>query len=138
MAKARTTTGTTFLLGSTDYPIDKVSVSHEGHENAVVDATHLASTTVEKIVDELTDGGRLTFETSIDPDALVTLKTAMGVAQTGTLTFKTTAGETAGAKMEGNCAVVSHSFDGPVREKISGSFTVEWLDEITFTAATST
>lgn len=136
MADARIGTGTTLTMGTTDIAMEIVSISQGDMSTPSVDVTHLSSTTREFIPGDLADFGELTMEANIDPDLLDSFKTAIGLDQTMTLTFPTITGETSGATMAGSGFVTGGSFNVPLEDKLSGSFTMKWSGDVTFTDAT--
>jgi len=133
----RTGTGCTLAMGTTDYDVEILGISQSGTTVPVIDTTNLATTGARsKIMGDLKDWGTMEVEFHLDPDKLDTLKTAMGVAQTMTLTFKTVTGETVGSTYAGSGAVSEHNFDIPLEDKIIGNYTIAWLGDVTPSDAT--
>lgn len=124
-------------MGTTDYDVEILGVSQSGTTVPVVDKTHLGTTGARiKLMGDLKDWGTMEVEFHLDPDKLDTMKTALGLAQTMTLTFKTVTGETVGATYAGSGALSEHNFDIPLEDKIIGNYTLTWLGDVTATDAT--
>jgi len=132
----RTGTGTTVTLGTTDYDIEITGITDISGTVEVIDTTHLGTTSARtKMLGDLTNWESMSADFHVDPDKLDTLKTAMGLTQTVTITFKTVTGETTGASFVFSGGITSHNFSIPLEDKMVGNYTISILGDVTPTDA---
>lgn len=128
----RTGTGCTVTMGTTDYDVEITAINGVEVDVPVVDTTHLGTTGARsKIFGDLKDWKGFSANFHVDPDKFDTLKTAIGLSQTITITFKTVTGETSGATYAATGGISSHNFDIELEEKIVGNYTVAFLGDVT-------
>lgn len=135
MADAMIGTGATLTLGTYTVSVNITAVSQGDFGVPVIDTSHLGTTgSRTKAVGKLIDSGSFSCDFDIDSSALDSLKSAIaGGAQTVTVTFPLKSGQSTGATASGSGAITGFSYSIPLEDKITGSFTVNWLGAVTFT-----
>lgn len=123
-------TGSTLTFGTTSYTTQILSVSYSGAEVAVVDTSHFGTTGHrDYIFGDLKEGGELSVSINYGPDEPVPL----GTQETVTLTFPIPTGGSSGATMVFSGGIRSSGFDVPLEDKMTGTFVVKVMGDITFT-----
>lgn len=132
----RTGTGCSIAMGTTDYDVDITGFTGFSGNVEVIDKSHLGTTGARaKMCGDLKNWESLDADFHIDPDKLDTMKTALGLEQTITLTFKTVTGESTAATAAFTGALTQHNFSIPLEDKIVGNYTISILGDVTFTDA---
>lgn len=126
-------TGTTIAFGTSTYATQLLSVSYGGLEVPLVDTTYMGTTGYRtKIFGDLKEGGELTCSILYGPNEPIT----PGVKETVTLTFPIPVGGTAGATMVFSGGIRTGGFEVPLEDRMTGTFTVSVMDDVTFADAT--
>ena len=126
------TTGTTITHGTTSYAIEILSVSGEV-SRAVVDTTHMGTTGARtKTVTDLYDPGSITVQAHFDFDEEAPYSSA---AETVTVTFPSALAS--GATVAGTGAVTNFSWNAPLEDKGTCTYTVTFLDDLTWADASA-
>ena len=119
--------GTTFSLSTTTFTADVISI--DGNEPTIeaLDKSHLGTTgNMSKCPGDLIDQGSVTIEFFFDPDEIP----AIGVVETGTITFPVPAGKATGAILAGTGFITSFKW-GPAENNtlMRGTLTFEYDGE---------
>lgn len=125
-------TGSTIAFGTTAYEADihLEDLSFEGFERAVIDITTMATTgSREFMVGDLYTPPVLTITVQWNPDEPAPYDQA---AETVTVTFPIPSGSMSGATMAGSAAITSVSHAIPLEDKMTATFTITFLNDITF------
>lgn len=134
MADAGVGTGATITLGTSTYDVNIESISQGDSSVPIIDTTHLGTTGARtKIFGELIDWASIDVTAQLDTALLDSMKTALGVSQSVTITFPPKSGETAGATAAFTGGIASHNWSVPLEDKMMVGFTIAVLGDITFT-----
>lgn len=133
MAIADVGTGTTVAFGtSTTFDAQVTGVRVNGEEMAVIDVTHMGTTgTRAKMLGDLKENVTVDVDMHYDPSETI----PTGTSQTITITFPIPSGSTNGATLAGTGAIVSHSGDIPLEDKMTGSYRIQFTGAVTRVAA---
>lgn len=124
MATVDVGTGTTIAFGTSSFTANIRSISADGISRAVIDKTHMGSTTsMRKRPGKLVDPGELTVEFELDPDAQPPIA---GAPETITITFPIPTGSTNGATLAGEGFVSEWSWNDPLEDDMTASMTIVW------------
>ena len=126
-------TGSSITFGtSTSFDMQITGIKVNGEEVPLIDITHMGTTgTRELMLGDLK--GNVSLDVDINYDSSETIPT--GVKQTITLTTPVPAGMTNGATLAGTGAIVSHSGDIQLEDKMTGSYKIQYLSGVTRAAA---
>ena len=126
-------TGTTIAFGtSTSFDAQVTGLKINGEEVPVIDVSHMGTTgTRSKMFGDLKENVTVDVDMHYDPSETI----PTGVSQTITLTFPIPSGSTNGATLAGTGAVVSHSADVPLEDKMTGSYKIQFTGAVTRAAA---
>jgi hypothetical protein len=123
-------------MGTTDYDAEITGITDLNGEVVVIDKSHLGTTGAHvKMFGDLTNWQSFNADIHFDPNKNDTLKSAMGLEQTITLTFKTITGETSGATASFTGGISSFNGSVPFEDKMVGNYTMSILGDVTFTDA---
>jgi hypothetical protein len=122
-------TGSTLIATTSSTFLPKItSIKINGEEIKVIDTTHLGTTgTMTAMLGDLKS--RVTIEVEADYNPSLTYPT--GVSETWTWTGPIPSGGTTGATIAFTGALVSHSADIPLEEKMTTTFRIEALGAAT-------
>lgn len=124
-------TGATITHGTTSYAVEIVSIALNDISRAVIDTSHLGTTGARtKRVGDLYDPGSITVQAHLDPNEEPPYTTA---AETVTVTFPIPSGGASGATVAGSAAVTNMSATVPLEDKMMVTYTITFLDDITWT-----
>lgn len=125
-------TGTTITHGTTSYAIEILNVDGEV-SRAVVDTTHMGTTGARtKRVSDLYDPGSITVRAHLNPDEEAPYYSA---EETVTVTFPVPSGLTNGATVAATGAVSRFSWSSPLEDKMTCTYTVTFMDDLTWANA---
>lgn len=123
-------TSTTLTFGTSSYACEVLDISGEV-SRGVVDTTHMGTTNARtKRVVDLYDPGSITVNAHFDPEEEAPYS---GAEETVTITFPLKAGDSTGPTVAGTAAVTNFSYSVPLEDKMTMSFTISFLDELTWT-----
>lgn len=123
-------TGTTITHGTTSYAAKVTGVSGE-ISRTIVNTTDMSTTgAMTKRIGDLYDPGTVTIQTILDPDEEAPYT---GAEETITVTFPVAAGNSAGATCAGTGAVSNFTWGSQVEDLMTASYTVTYLDDVTWT-----
>lgn len=127
-------TGTTITHGTSSYSVEIQSIALNEITRAVVDTSHMGTAGARtKTVGDLYDPGSLTVSAHLNPNEPAPYS---GASETVTVTFPIPAGGLTGATLAGTAAVTSFSASVPLEDKMVCTYTITFLDDITWTDAT--
>src|SRR5690606_32763226 len=115
-------TGTTITFGTSSYAAEITGVTINGEEVPVIDISHMGTTgTRAKMLGDLKENVTLDVQVNFDPDE----PPPIGSSETITVTFPIPSGSTNGATRAGTGAIVSHSEEVPLEDKMTGTYRVQ-------------
>ena len=125
--------GTSITFGSSSWSGQFTSVRRAGETRPAIDSTNLATTTARTfIAADLVDRGSLECDIQYDPDDPPPTNS---VAETITLTFPVPSGQSNGATIAGTGFITDHDLDIPEGDIMTGSITIKWAADVTFSDA---
>jgi len=127
------TTGSTITFGTSSWTGNVTSLSHSGMSRAVIDTTHLGTTSARtKIPGELVDGGTVEVGYQCDGGASTAWPPIAGAAETVTIKL----GASGGPSVAFSGFVSENNFDISGDEVlITGTFTITVAGAVTYGAA---
>ena len=133
MAIADIGTGTTVAFAtSTTFDAQVTGLKIGGEEVPVIDVSHMGTTgTRAKMFGDLKEAVTVDVDMHYDPSETI----PTGTSQTITITFPVPTGLTNGATLAGTGAIVSHSGDVPLEDKMTGSYKIQFTGAVTRVAA---
>jgi hypothetical protein len=125
-------TGATMTFGTSSYSADILSISGGEASVPVVDTTHMGTTNSRTAMfGDLVTEGEIEVQIAFDPDE----PPPLGTSETVTLTFPIPSGSMNGATFSGTGGISKRTYEVPLEDRITGTYTVSWLDEVTHAVA---
>ena len=126
--------GGTITFGSSGWSGQFTAIRRSGETRPSIDTTNLATTTARTFIPaDLVDRGSIECDIQYDPDEPPPITSA---AETITLTFPIPSGLSNGATIVGLLSFITdHDLDIPEGDLMTGSITIKWGKDVTFTDA---
>lgn len=127
-------TGATISFGSSGFSAHITNVDHSGISRAVVETSHLGTTTARTFVPgDLYDGGTVALEMNFDSNDQPPITST---AETITITFPIKPGGSTGATAQFSGFVQDWSYTVPLEDKMTATATIKVTGAITWTDGT--
>ena len=117
-------TGTTIVLGGITLTVDRMSIGASGISRESIETTHLGTSAARTFIpSDLYDPGSLEVAFQLDSTTPLTTMAVETILTTASNTFTVTMNE--GGQWDGNAFVTDFSWDIPLEELATGTFTLK-------------
>ena len=125
-------TGTTLAIGGITLTVDRLSIGASGISRESIETTHLGTSEARTFIpSDLYDPGSLEVAFQLDSTTPLTTMAVETILTTASNTFTVTMNE--GGQWDGNAFVTDFSWDIPLEELATGTFTLKCTGGITTT-----